>query len=171
MSASSYNLVVAVYEGPATAREVFNILQGLEKEKALDLKEAAVFTRAPNGKVHMDNLGYVGSGKGGVLGLVVGAVVASAPLAGLVVGGLIGFSRSGDRRKLKTMLGDELDGSQSALAVVIKQADWTAVAKATEQYPGEILLSDISDEALSTLEGLSQDEDLDEATRTTIAFD
>ena len=69
------------------------------------------------------------------------------------------------------MLAEELDSSQSALAVVIKQADWTAVAKATEQYPGEILLSDISDEALSTLEGLSKDEDLDEATRSTIKFD
>jgi len=69
------------------------------------------------------------------------------------------------------MLADELDNSQSALAVVIKQADWTAVAIATEQYPGEILLSDISDEALSTLEGLSKDEDIDEATRSTIECD
>ncbi len=37
--------------------------------------------------------------------------------------------------------------------------------------PGEIVLCDIDKKALSTLEGLSQDEDLDEATRTTIAFD
>ena len=74
------------------------ILQKLQKEEAIDIKEAAVVTRGASGKIAVDNLGFVGTGKGGVLGLVIGAVAISAPLAGLLVGGLIGFSRSGDRR-------------------------------------------------------------------------
>jgi len=161
--AGEYSFAVAVYDGPASAQAVFNILKDLEKEEALDIKEAAVVTRASNGKIKMSNLGFVGTGKGGVLGLILGAVAVSAPLAGLVVGGLIGFGRSGDRRRLKMMLDDELGADQSALAIVIKQADWAAVAEATKQYPGELIMSEMSDDALATLEGIAGDEDFSEA--------
>lgn len=169
--ASENNFVVAVYDGPATAQAVFNILKDLQKEETLDIKEAAVLTRAPNGKIRVSNQGFIGTGKGGVLGLVIGAVVVSAPIAGLVVGGLIGFARSGDRRRLKEALDEQLEANQSALAVVVKQADWRVVAEATKQYPGEIIMSEISDEALATLEGIAGDEDLDEARAAAIEED
>ncbi|HSF86440.1 MAG TPA: DUF1269 domain-containing protein [Acidimicrobiia bacterium] len=158
--ASNYNFVLVVYDDLVGARAVFNILQGLQKEEKLDIKEAAVVTRGPSGKIAVDNLGFVGTGKGGVLGLVIGAVAASAPLAGLLVGGLIGFSRSGDRRRLKELLDDELGVNQSALAIVIKEADWVAVAEATKDWTGEIVRSELSDEALATLEGLSSENDV-----------
>jgi uncharacterized membrane protein len=151
---ADYNFVVAVYEGPATARVVYNKLDELQEEKYLDIKEAAVFTKAPGGKVEVQNLGFVATGKGGFLGLLIGAVIASAPVAGLAIGGLIGFVRSSDRRKLKKLLVDELGPSQSALAVVIRQADWKVVAEATADYPGRIVMSEISDEALAALEDM-----------------
>ena len=40
-----------------------------------------------------------------------------------------------------------------------------------DEYPGEILLSETSAEALATLEGISEDEDLNEATATAIDVD
>jgi uncharacterized membrane protein len=162
--ANDYSFAVAVYDGPASAQAVFNTLKQLQKEKALDIKEAAVFTRSGGGKLKMSNEGFVGTGKGGVLGLVMGAVVVSAPLAGLVLGGLIGFGRSGDRRHLKKVLDDALGADQSALAVVIKQADWAAVADATKGYAGEIVMSEMSDDALATLEGLADEDDFKAAT-------
>ena len=134
--ASDYNFALAVYDGPASARAVFNILEDLQKEKALDIKEAAVLTRAPSGKITMSNLGYVG---------------------------LIGFTRSGDRRKLKLILDEQLGADQSALAIVIKRADWSAVAEATRSYPGEIVMSEMSNEALAALEDMASDEDFAEA--------
>ena len=161
--ASDYNFAVAVFDGPASARAVFNLLEDLQKENALDIKEAAVLARAPSGKIQMSNLGFVGIGKGGVLGMVLGAVAGGAPLAGLVVGGLIGFARSGDRRKLKLMLDEQLGADQSALAIVIKRADWAAVAEATRSYPGEIVMSEMSNEALASLEDMASDEDFAEA--------
>jgi uncharacterized membrane protein len=90
-------------------------------------------------------------------------VAVSAPLAGLLVGGLIGFSRSGDRRRLKEVLDSELGVRQSALAIVIKEADWEAVAEATKGWEGEVIKSSLSDEALATLEGLSAEEDVADA--------
>lgn len=162
--ANDYSFAVAVYDGPASAQAVFNTLKELQKEKALDIKDAAVFTRSGGGKIKMHNEGFVGTGKGGVLGLVIGAVAVSAPLAGLVVGGLIGFGRAGDRRKLKHMLDEAMGANQSALAVVIKQADWATVAEETKGYSGEIIMSEMSDEALAMLEGLVDDEDLRTAT-------
>lgn len=162
--AKDYSFAVVVYDGPASAQAVVNILKDLQKEEALDIKEAAVFSRYGSGKISMSNEGFVGTGKGGVLGLVIGAVVISAPLAGLVLGGLIGFGRSGDRRHLKQVLDDAMGADQSALAVVIKQADWGAVAEATKSYPGEIIMSELSDEALATLEDLADDEEFKAAT-------
>ena len=158
--AQDYSFALVVYEDLVGARAVFDILQGLQKEQKLDIKEAAVVTRGPSGKIAVDNLGFVGTGKGGVLGLVIGAVAVSAPLAGLLVGGLIGFTRSGDRRRLKELLDHELGMNQSALAIVIKEADWESVAEATRGWSGEIIKSELSDEALATLEGLSEDEEL-----------
>lgn len=162
--ATEYNLVVVVYEGPAAAREVFNRLDELQKTKRIDIKEAAVVTRGPDGKLRMSNLGFVGTGKGGVLGLFVGAVVAGAPLAGLVVGGLVGFARSGDRRRLRHLLDEDLRSDQSTLALVIKSADWNAVAEATSDYPGEIIMSQLGEEALAALEGIADADDVAEAT-------
>jgi uncharacterized membrane protein len=162
--AKDYSFAVVVYDGPASAQAVLNILKDLQEEETLDIKEAAVFSRYGNTKISMSNEGFVGTGKGGVLGLVIGAVVVSAPLAGLVLGGLIGFGRSGDRRHLKQVLDEALDADQSALAIVIKQADWAAVAEATKSYPGEIIMSELSDEALATLEDLADAEEFKAAT-------
>jgi uncharacterized membrane protein len=158
--AANYSFALVVYDDYVGARSVFNILQKLQEEKAIDIKEAAVVTRGASGKLAVDNLGFVGTGKGGVLGLVIGAVAVSAPLAGLLVGGLIGFGRSGDRRRLKEVLDNELGIRQSALAIVIREADWEAVAEATKGWTGEIIKSELSDEALATLEGLSAEGDV-----------
>ena len=161
--AENYSFALVVYDDYVGARAVFNILEKLQEEKAIDIKEAAVVTRGGSGKIAVDNLGFVGTGKGGVLGLVIGAVAVSAPLAGLLVGGLIGFGRSGDRRRLKEVLESELGPRQSALAIVIKEADWEAVAEATKGWTGEIIKSSLSQEALATLEGLSAEDDVAEA--------
>lgn len=161
--ADDYSFALVVYDGLPNARAVFNILIKLQEEDALDIKEAAVVTRGPSGKLAVDNLGFVGTGKGGVLGLVIGAVAVGAPLAGLLVGGLIGFARSGDRRRLKEVLDQELGSNQSALAIVIKEADWETVAEATKDWPGELVKSNLSDEALAALEDLSGEDDVAQA--------
>ena len=160
---SEYTLVIAVYDGPASAQVVYNSMKQLEDDGELDVKEAAVITRSSGGKVSMSNKGFVGTGKGGVLGLVVGAVAVSAPIAGLLVGGLIGFARSGDRRRLKHLLDDRLGPDQSALAVVISEDGWAKIDESTPGYEGEVLSQPITDDALATLEALAEQEDLSEA--------
>lgn len=158
--ADDYNFVVAVYDGPASAQVMFNRLKDLQDQGSVNIKEAAVFTRSDGGKISMINEGFVGPGKGGVLGLVVGAITLSAPLAGLVVGGLIGFGRSGNRRQLKQVLDDALGANQSALAIVLSQADWAAIADATDGYEGEIIMSELTEEALASLESLAEEDEL-----------
>ena len=161
--ANNYNLVIAVYDGPASAQVVYNAVKDLEDGGELEVKEAAVVTRSSGGKISMSNKGFVGTGKGGVLGLVVGAVTVSAPIAGLLVGGLIGFARSGDRRRLKQLLDENLGPDQSALAVVISPGGWSKVEGATPGYEGEVIDQPLSDDAIATLEQLAEEEDLDAA--------
>lgn len=151
-----YNFALILYEGPATARVVFNNLTELRKARDFEVKEAAIFSKGVDGKIDVQNLGFIGTSKGGALGLLIGAVVAGAPLAGLAIGGLVGFARSGERRRLRSLLVDELDETQSALAIVVRRTDWATILDVIEGEPGEVLVSDISDEALAALDAAAE---------------
>ena len=54
--AEDYSFALVVYDDYVGAKSVFNILQKLQEEKAIDIKEAAVVTRGGSGKIAVDNL-------------------------------------------------------------------------------------------------------------------
>lgn len=164
--ADSYSLAVIVYDGLDTADQAFDAMRMAQKDRDLDIKEAAVLQKE-DGKVKLSNKGFVGTGKGSVLGLIVGGLL-GGPLAGLVIGGLIGFVRSGDRRRLRDTLEESLGSGQSALAVVVRDDHWQSVADATATFEGELVINQLSAAALETLETISQDEDLTRAKAETV---
>jgi hypothetical protein len=72
---------------------------------------------------------------------------------------LIGSSRSGDRRELKGFLEDKLGPDDSALAVLIKEADWAAVDEKMESYGGENLVVELTDEDAAAIEAWGDTEE------------
>ena len=62
--------------------------------------------------------------------MLLGAVAAPAVLAGAVVGGALGGLGHKDRKEVKAFLDEKLGPNDSAVAILIKGADWQAVQDA-----------------------------------------
>ena len=157
------SLFIVSYSGRDTADEAYDTLRQMEKDKQVDIKTAMTVTRKDNGKLKLKHKRRLTVGKGlvggGAVGLLVGGAVAPALLGGAAVGALIGSSRSGDRRKLKGFLEDKLGPDDSALAVLIKEADWTAVDEKMESYGGENLVVELTDEDAAAIEAWGDTEE------------
>jgi uncharacterized membrane protein len=97
---------------------------------------------------------------GGAVGLVLFGAAAPAVLGGAAVGALIGSSRSGDRKEVKGFLEDKLGPDDSAMAVLIKEADWTAVNEKMEPYGGDDLLVELTTDDEAAIDALSEDEEV-----------
>ena len=171
MSDENASLFIVAYKGKDTANQVYQTLRGLEKEKKVNIKTAAVVDRRSNGKIRLNHKrrvtvprGIVG---GGALGLLLAALVApvsgGAVLGGAVIGALVGLTRSRQRREARKFLDDKLGQDDSALIILIKDADWETVSKATESYGGEHISVELTAEAEKQIAQLAEDEEVAEA--------
>jgi uncharacterized membrane protein len=157
-------LFVVSYSGRDTADQAYDTLRQMEKDKQVDIKTAMVVNRKDNGKLKLKHKRRLTVGKGlvagGAVGLLVGGAVAPALLGGAAVGALVGSSRSGQRRELKGFLEDKLGPDDSALAVLIKEADWEAVDAQLKPYGGEDLKVELTAEDEAAIEALGDDEEV-----------
>jgi uncharacterized membrane protein len=164
MSGKKESLFVVSYSGRDTADQAYDTLRQLEKDKQVDIKTAMVVNRKDNGKLKLKHKRRLTTGKGlvagGTLGLLVAGAAAPAVLGGAAIGALIGSSRSGDRRELKGFLEDKLGPDDSALAVLIKEADWAAVDEKMESYGGENLVVELTDEDAAAIEAWGDTEEV-----------
>ena len=154
-----YDLAIVVFDGEDTADEAFDMMKTREGRTGMKLHEAAVFTRAPNGKIKLDNKGFVAGWKGGTIGLGLGLLL-GGPVGGAVVGSLIGFGHSRERRDLRAVLHDRLGIEQSALAIVVENGNRVEIADALRAMGGEPLYVELQGDSLVKLEELTEDEEL-----------
>ena len=162
------SLFIVSYSGRDTADEAYDTLRQMEKDKQVDIKTAMTVTRKDNGKLKLKHKRRMTSGKGlvagGAVGLLIGGAVAPVVLGGAAIGALIGTSGHGDRQDVKGFLEDKLGPDDSALAVLIKEADWAAVDKKMEPYGGEDLKVELTAEDEAAIEALDDDEETAAAT-------
>ena len=161
------SMFVVAYKGRNTADQVYDTLRELQKKKKVRIKTAAVVTRMADGRLKLNHKRRVTVGKGMVGGGLLGLLIigtGGALIAGAVVGGMIGASRSGQRATLKEFLDDRLGQDESALAILISDADWAAVEAATADYGrGELLAMDLTPEAEAQLNAQADDEEVAKA--------
>jgi uncharacterized membrane protein len=157
------SLFIVSYSGRDTADEAYKTLRQLEKDKQVDIKTAMVVTRTDKGKLKLKHKRRLTTKKGllagGAVGLVLGAAAAPAVLGGAAIGALIGSSRHGDRKEVKGFLEDKLGPDDSAMAVLIKEADWDAVNEKMDSYGGEDLLVELTADDEAAIEALGDDEE------------
>jgi uncharacterized membrane protein len=162
------SLFIISYSGRDTADEAYDALRQLEKDKQVDIKTAMTVTRKDNGKLKLKHRRRLtvkkGLFAGGAVGLLVGGAVAPAVLGGAAIGALIGTSRHGDRKEVKGFLEGKLGQDDSALAVLIKEADWAAVNEKMEPFGGEDLKVELTAEDEAAIEALDSDEEVAAAT-------
>jgi uncharacterized membrane protein len=159
-----YSFLVVKYPQKVTAEAALAVVLTLAKEKVVKLKDAVAITKSEKGKLKlhqtMDDTTGKGLLKGGVIGLIF--AVLFGPAGWIAAGALLGaafatFDR-GIKNKLLKELGEKMTPNESALAVLVEQADWAALKErmAAQNFKGEIVVSELVEEHLAEVEKLAE---------------
>lgn len=154
-------LVVIGFDNPHEADRVLTELVRLQKEYLIDLEDAVVAIRQPDGRVNLKqsmNLVGAGAATGGLSGAMWGTLVGLLflnPLAGLAVGGLVGAGAGalsgslidyGINDELMRSLAETLQPDTSALFVLVRKAQPDKVLAELSRFRGRVLRSSLSPE-------------------------
>jgi uncharacterized membrane protein len=153
------DLIAVAYPDQATAEKVRGELARLTREHVIEIEDAVVVTRRPDGKVKLHQaVNPTGSGAaggalwGGLIGLIF-----LAPLLGAAIGAAAGAAGGavtdlGIEDNLMWELGRSLPEGGAALFVLVRQVTPDKVIPRIEQYGGKILQSSLSNESEQRLQ-------------------
>ena len=157
------SLFIIAYPGRETADEVYLMLRGLEKQDKIDIKTAATIYRTEDGKLQLKHRRRLTVWKGlfgvGAIGLIL-AGTGAGNMTCAVVGALMGSQRSKYRCEAKAFLDDKLGPDDSALVILITNADWEAVQSEVNHFGGEELAIELKAEAEKRLAEIAADEEV-----------
>jgi uncharacterized membrane protein len=160
-------LVAIGFDNVQEADRVLTELARLQKEYLIDLEDAVVAIRQPDGQVNLKqsvNLVGVGAASGGLSGAMWGSLVGLLflnPLAGMAVGGLIGAGSGalsgslvdyGIDDKFIRSIADTLQPNTSALFVLVRKAQPEKVLSELSGFRGKVLRSSLSPEQEAKLQ-------------------
>jgi uncharacterized membrane protein len=160
-------LVVVAFDNPNEADNALNELRRLQQEYLVDLEDAVIAVRRPDGEVHLkQSVSLVGAGAasgglwGGLWGSLVGMLFLN-PLAGFAVGGIVGAGTGALAAKLADYginddfirsLAKTLEPGHSALFVLIRKAQPEKVLHEMSRFRGRVLRSSLSPEQEARLQ-------------------
>ncbi len=169
--ADKYSFIVVKYPQKETAEAALAAVVGLAKEKVVKLKDAVAITKTEKGKVKLHQTKDDPAGKGFLKGGLIGVLFAIlfGPAGWIVAGAALGTAFSlfdrGVKNKLLKELGDDMSTEESALAVLIEEADWETLRDrmAANDFKGEVVVSEIVEDHLDEVEKLTDDPEKVEA--------
>jgi len=159
-----YSFIVVRYPNKDTAESALEVANQLAKEKVVKLKDAVALTKDEKGKIHMhqtkDDPASRGFLKGGVIGIIFAVLFGPAGwiVAGAALGTAFAMFDRGIKNKLLKELGEKMTPEQSALAVLVEEADWAKVKErmGAKNFNGEIVVQEMVEEHLAEVEKLSE---------------
>ncbi len=163
--ASKYSFLVIKYPKRETADTALGVLKQLGREDVVKLRDAVAITKTDKGKIklHQTKDDSVGKGfvKGGFIGILFAALFGPVGwiALGAAAGGVFaGFDR-GIKNKLLKELGQDMTPDESAIAILVEEADWqTAFERMRAQgFGGQLVISEIVAEDLAEVEKLLED--------------
>ncbi len=162
--AEKYSFVVVRYPNKDTAEAALEVVGGLVKDKVVKLKDAVALTKDEKGKIHMhqtkDDTAGKGFLKGGLIGIIFAVLFGPAGwvVAGAALGTAFAMFDRGIKNKLLKELGEKMTPDQSALAVLVEEADWAAVKErmGAKNFNGEVVVQELVDEHLAEVEKLTE---------------
>lgn len=138
-------LIVAAFNDESAADKALDQLREFKKQRAINILDAAIIKRDPDGKVHIKETADMGGGKGAAIGGVLGGVIgliAGPPgvIAGAAVGAAVGgltakFVDAGIPDSRLRELGDALKPNTSAIVAVLELV-WVEQVQAELQRQG-----------------------------------
>lgn len=160
-------LVVVAFDEPQKAKEVLNELRMLQREYLIDLEDAVVAVRRPDGKVHLEqSINLVGAGTasgvlwGALWGTLVGLLFLN-PLAGLAVGTMVGAGTGAIAGALTDYgiddnfirsLARTLKPNTSAIFCLVRKMQPEKVLSELSRFRGTVLRTSLSPEQEARLQ-------------------
>ncbi len=146
------DLVVIVYETEAKAEEMRNKIFELQKEYLIELGDAAIAVKQPDGNVKLNqllNTTAAGAASGGLWGLLIGMIFLN-PLLGVALGAASGalsgaLSDYGVNDKFMKDLSESLHPGNAALFLLIKKVTGDKVLEAVKGTGGTVLKTSLDD--------------------------
>ncbi|HLS69054.1 MAG TPA: DUF1269 domain-containing protein [Kiloniellales bacterium] len=170
-------LIAVAFDDREEADRVLTELNRLQKEYLIDLEDAVVVIRQPDGKVNLKqsvNLVRTGATSGGLSGALWGSLVGLLflnPLAGFAIGGLVGagvgalsgsLADYGIDDDFIRSLAEKLTPDSSALFLLVRKVQPEKVLAELEPFKGHVIRTSLSPDQEARLQkaisdGLSAD--------------
>ncbi|HVW93949.1 MAG TPA: DUF1269 domain-containing protein [Devosia sp.] len=154
--------IAVAFDSPTQADETLTRLQRLQREYLVDLEDAVVAIRDPDGKVRLKqsmNLVGAGAASGGLSGVLWGSLVGLlflSPVAGAILGGAVGAGSGalagslvdyGIDDNLIKEIAQTIQPNSSALFLLVRKAQPEKVlAELGEVHGARIIRSSLSSE-------------------------
>jgi uncharacterized membrane protein len=160
--ADKYSFIVVKYPRKETGAAALSAVLGLAKEKVVKLRDAVAITKSEKGKIKLhqtkDDPTSKGFIKGGAIGVLFAILFGPAGwiVAGSALGGAFATFDRGIKNKLLKELGEKMTPEESAMAVLVEEADWeTALGRMADlNLQGQVVVQELVAEHLATIEKL-----------------
>jgi uncharacterized membrane protein len=155
------DLVCVAFDDPTTADRALTELTALQKEFVIELKDACVVVRSPDGEVHLHQampLVKTGAVTGGTSGALWGTLIGLLflnPLAGMAIGAGVGAASGALAGKLSDYgipddfireLGSKIKPNSSALFLLIQKVTADKVLPRVAHYKGHVLKTSLPED-------------------------
>jgi len=169
--AEKYSFLVIKYPEPGTAMKALDALRELSNDKVVKLKDAVAVTKTEKGKIKlhqtMDDTAGKGFLKGGLIGILFALLLGPAGwvVAGAALGTAFAMFDRGIKDKLLKELGEKMTPSESAVALLVEEADWpTAIERMkAHNFQGEVVVKELVGEDMAEVEKLLEDKKMVES--------
>lgn len=159
-----YSFIVVKFPAKDTAEVALDFVRDLDKD-VVKLKDAVAITKTEKGKVKLhqtkDDTAGKGFLKGGLIGIIFMVLFGGAPwlVAGAALGTAFAMFDRGIKDKLLKEVGEKMTADESALAVLVKEADWTSLEEqfGAQSYGGETVVSELTPDDMAEIEKLADD--------------
>jgi uncharacterized membrane protein len=153
------DLIAVAYPDRETAEKVRMELARLTREHVVEIEDAVVATREPNGKIKLHqtlNPAGAGAAGGALWGGLIGLIFL-APLLGAAIGAAAGAASGaltdlGIEDNLMKEIGQSLPDGGAALFVLVRRVTADKVIPRISEYGGKVVQSSLSNEAEQRLQ-------------------
>jgi uncharacterized membrane protein len=155
------DLICVAFDDPTTADRALTELTALQKEFVIELKDACVVVRSPEGEVHLHQAmplvktaAVAGGTSGALWGTLIGLLFLN-PLAGMAIGAGVGAASGALAGKLSDYgipddfikeLGSKIKPNSSALFLLVQKVTADKVLPRVAGFKGHVLKTSLSEE-------------------------
>lgn len=124
------NIVVVRFDEAAQAKQALDVLKQCDADERINLESAAIVQRTPAGDLHTvddyDNLGPVGMGSGGLIGMLIGILGGPVGVllgwgAGATLGGAFDIDRAITSDEALTVLSAAIPAGSTAILAQVEE--------------------------------------------------